>query len=134
MSFVSINRLGVFTPQRVQTPPHAVIDAGDVKGFHELDRVVGKEEVVLKAAVCSDGRVFSLARQLRKRGFVGTLILEANMLPDQLPMAISCGVDQIVISGEHARRCTEPQWRMKAEEGRFGYQRATARSVSLGPS
>ena len=61
---------------------------------------------------------------------VRALVVDANLLPDQLPMATSSGVDAIVISEAHALRCREPQWRLKAQGGRFGYQRATARNLS----
>jgi len=45
-------------------------------------------------------------------------------------MATSSGVDAIVISQTHALRCAEPQWRLKAQGERFGYQRATGRDLS----
>jgi len=129
MSLVSVDRSGAFT--RLAEPPasDALVDVGEISDFQELDALSDQGTVVLRASSYSDGRVFGLARQLRQRGFAGTLILEAKLLPDQLPMATSCGVDEILISDDHALRCTEPQWRLKAEGERFGYQRATARNL-----
>ncbi len=130
MALVSVDRSGAFTPLAEGPAFDALIDVGDTNGFQELDELTDLGRVVLSASSYSDGRVFGLARQLRQRGFTGTLMLEADMLPDQLPMATSCGVDEILISDAHALRCTEPQWRLKAEGERFGYQRATARDLA----
>ena len=127
---VSIDQSGAFTPLAAPLASGEVVDVADIESFAALDAFVSRDRVVLRAASCSDGRVFGLARQLRRRGFGGALVVEANLLPDQLPMATSSGVDAIVISGAHALRCAEPQWRLKAKGERFGYQRATARNLS----
>ena len=60
----------------------------------------------------SDGRVLNLARHISRRGLGGVLLIEANLLPDQLPMAISNGLDLnvIVISEAHPLRCGELRW------------------------
>jgi uncharacterized protein (DUF934 family) len=130
MTSVSVDQSGVFTPLAASLACDDVVDVADIESFAALDAFVSRDRVVLKAASCSDGRVFGLARQLRRRGFGGALVVEANLLPDQLPMATSSGVDAIVISEAHALRCEEPQWRLKAQGERFGYQRATARNRS----
>ena len=129
MTFVSVDQSGAFTPLAVPVACDDVVDVADIESFVALDALVGRDRVILRAASCSDGRVFGLARQLRRRGFGGALYIEANLLPDQLPMAISSGVDAIVISEAHALRCAEPQWRLKAKGERFGYQRATGRNL-----
>ena len=42
---------------------------------------------------------------------------------------LSPGIDSILITGDHGKRCEEGQWRQKsADKKRFGYQR----SVVLG--
>ena len=130
MTFVSVDQSGAFTPVETPFVSDDVVDVADIESFGALETLVGRDRVVLRAASCSDGRVFGLARQLRRRGFGGALLVEANLLPDQLPMATSSGVDAIVISEAHALRCAEPQWRLKAQGERFGYQHATARSLS----
>ena len=130
MTSVSVDQSGVFTPLASPLASDDVVDVADIDSFAALDVFVSRDRVVLKAASCSDGRVFGLARQLRRRGFGGALVVEANLLPDQLPMATSSGVDAIVISQTHALRCAEPQWRLKAQGERFGYQRATGRNLS----
>lgn len=130
MTSVSVDQSGVFTPLAASLASDDVVDVASIENFGALDAFVGRDRVVLRAASCSDGRVFGLARQLRRRGFGGALLVEANLLPDQLPMATSSGVDAIVITEAHARRCAEPQWRLKAQGERFGYQRASARNLS----
>ena len=129
MTSVSVDQSGAFTPLAVPLASDDVVDVADIESFGGLDVLVSRDRVVLRAASCSDGRVFGLARQLRRRGFGGALLVEANLLPDQLPMATSSGIDAIVISDAHALRCAEPQWRLKAQGERFGYQRAAGRSL-----
>ena len=130
MTSVSVDQSGAFTPVAAPLASDDVVDVVSIESFAALDALVGRDRIVLRAASCSDGRVFGLARQLRRRGFGGALFIEANLLPDQLPMAISSGVDAIVISEAHALRCAEPQWRLKAKGERFGYQRAAGRNLS----
>ena len=129
MTFVSVDQSGAFTPLAAPLASDDVVDVADIDSFAALDPLVARDRIVLRAESCSDGRVFGLARQLRRRGFDGALVVEANLLPDQLPMATSSGIDAIVISENHALRCAEPQWRLKAQGERFGYQRATGRSL-----
>ena len=130
MTSVSVDQSGAFTPLAAPLVCNDVVDVADIENFAALDVFVRRDRVVLRAASCSDGRVFGLARQLRRRGFAGALLIEANLLPDQLPMATASGVDAIVISEVHSLRCAEPQWRLKAQGERFGYQRATGRNLS----
>ena len=130
MTPVSVDQSGVFTALAAPFSSDDVVDVAHIGSFGALDALVSRDRGVLRAASCSDGRVFGLARQLRRRGFAGALFVEANLLPDQLPMATASGVDAIVISEAHALRCAEPQWRLKARGERFGYQHATARSLS----
>ena len=125
---VSVDQSGAFTPVAAPLACDDVVDVVSIESFAALDALVGRDRIVLRAASCSDGRVFGLTRQLQRRGFDGALVVEANLLPDQLPMATSSGIDAIVISENHALRCAEPQWRL-AQGERFGYQRATGRNL-----
>ena len=130
MTSVSVDHSGAFTPLFVTLTCDDVVDVADIEKFAALDACLGRDRIVLPAATCIDGRILSLARQLRRRGFDGTLVVETNLLPDQLPIATSSGVDSIVISEAYALRCAEPQWQLKAQGDRFGYQRATGRNLS----
>ncbi|MCG8444689.1 MAG: phosphoadenylyl-sulfate reductase [Hyphomicrobiales bacterium] len=70
----------------------------------------------------ADGRFFSLGRRLRDAGFTGRLRAVGPLLPDQYAFARSCGFDEAEISGAHAAKKTEPQWRTAAESIGVSYQ------------
>ena len=108
----------------------------DVTALALLDAWLAEAAIRLVVASFSDGRVFTLARQLRQIGFKGRLEVVGDLLPDQLPMLLEAGVDVLEISAQHARRCDEAQWTLKASQwadralpGRFGYQYHNGRAV-----
>lgn len=108
---VRIERTGRFVAsEQGSTASTAYVTAEHVHDFAELDALLCQPVVRLRAQSFADGTVFSLARQLRLRGFRGLIELQGDLLPDQLPLAIKAGVDVIEISEAHSRRCTEPQW------------------------
>ena len=89
--------------------------------------MLDQRAVRLKVDGFSDGRGFSVARQLRLHGFEGVIEVIGDLLPDQLPMAVASGIDAILIRAEHAKRCEESHWRLKSgDKSRFGYQRSVA--------
>ena len=109
----------------------------DVTSLSVLDAWLAEPVIALVVASFSDGRVFTLARQLRQMGFEGRLEVVGDLLPDQLPMLLEAGVDVLEISAQHARRCDEAQWTCKAAQwadiaaqGRFGYQHHNGRLAS----
>lgn len=126
---IRVNREGSFS-DCCDLQADSLVDVGDIKAFHELDALLTQEVVCFSVASFADGRAFSLARQLRVRGFAGIVTLKGDLLPDQLPMALASGVDSILISADHATRCTEDQWQRQASLERFGYQRGLGRAVS----
>ena len=110
----------------------------DVTSLSMLDAWLAEPVIALVVDNFSDGRVFTLARQLRLIGFKGRLEVVGDLLPDQLPMLLEAGVDVLEISAQHARRCDEAQWTGKAAQwagqaaqGRFGYQHHNGRTVSV---
>ena len=117
--------------QRVDTP------VSEVTSLSMLGAWLAEPAIALVVDSFSDGRVFTLARQLRQMGFKGRLEVVGDLLPDQLPMLLEAGVDVLEIGAQHARRCDESQWMCKAAQwadraspGRFGYQHHNARAVS----
>ncbi|MCB1428760.1 MAG: DUF934 domain-containing protein [Nitratireductor sp.] len=66
--------------------------------------------IVIPFAGFGDGRGFSLATQLRRAGFAGTLRASGHVIPDQYAHARRCGFDEVAISDEQARRQLEAQW------------------------
>ncbi|EKE45082.1 hypothetical protein OCGS_0777 [Oceaniovalibus guishaninsula JLT2003] len=58
----------------------------------------------------SDGRGFTLASDLRRRGFSGRLRAAGHVLADQFAMARRCGFDEVEISDQLAARQPQDQW------------------------
>ncbi len=67
----------------------------------------------------ADGRGFTLARALRRLGYRGRIRASGHVIPDQWRMARACGIDEVEISAEQARRQPEAAWRLTG--GRLGY-------------
>ncbi|TCP40403.1 DUF934 domain-containing protein [Rhodovulum marinum] len=71
--------------------------------------------------VFSDGRGFTLARELRRMGFRGRLRAAGHLVADQYPMARACGFDEVEIAAALAARQTGADWRRAARRGAGGY-------------
>ena len=123
-ALISINRDGCFTAVPNDHAIEHVLHVGDAASRDQIMPLLDQRAVRLKVDGFSDGRGFTVARQLRLHGFTGVIEVIGDLLPDQLPMA-AAGVDGILIRAEHAERCEEAQWRRKsAYRDRFGYQRS----------
>ena len=57
------------------------------------EQLIIAHRVTIKASHFQDGRVFSLGREFRLRGFNGCLIALGDFLPDQLKYLRLCGFD-----------------------------------------
>jgi uncharacterized protein (DUF934 family) len=69
-----------------------------------------------------DGRGFTIARQLRLRGFGGRLRARGHVISDQYAMARRAGFDEIEISNELAARQPEADWLFRANWQEHDYQ------------
>lgn len=82
--------------------------------------------IVLPFPAFTDGRAYSLARQLRELGYKGELRAAGNVLPDQLQFMISVGFDAFDVT----ERFPEAVWQRAASSMRVSYQaRGGARNV-----
>lgn len=72
----------------------------------------------------ADGRGFSLARQIRLRGFAGILRATGPVIADQYAFVLACGFTEIEIPDALAERQPEPAWRAALGAIRFSYQRS----------
>ena len=63
----------------------------------------------------SDGRGFTLARQIRARGYQGRLRARGHVLADQYAMARRSGFDEVEISDDLAARQPQDQWQFRAD-------------------
>lgn len=70
----------------------------------------------------ADGRVFTIARQLRLMGYTGRLRLTGPLLADQYAMARRVGFDEVEISKAHAARQPEASWLFRAAWKDHDYQ------------
>ena len=128
-ALIRINQEGCFSASTDGDADTTVLHVGGVASSDQITQLLDQQTVRLKVDGFADGRGLSVARQLRLEGFDGVIEIIGNLLPDQLPMAVASGIDSILITAEHGKRCEEGQWRQKsADKKRFGYQR----SVVLG--
>jgi uncharacterized protein (DUF934 family) len=79
----------------------------------------------------SDGRGFSLARQLRRAGFKKELRAFGSLLPDQYASALACGFNTIEIADDRALRMPQEQWRAAYQARAVAYQRGYAHVGSI---
>ena len=70
----------------------------------------------------ADGRGFTIARQLRLRGFTGRLRARGHVLADQYAMARRAGFDEVEIDDVLATRQPEDQWIFRADWQAHNYQ------------
>ena len=70
----------------------------------------------------SDGRGFTIARVLRRRGFNGKLRARGHVIADQYAMARRSGFDEVEISDDLAARQPAEQWRFRADWRAHDYQ------------
>ena len=70
----------------------------------------------------SDGRGFTIASVLRRRGFTGRLRAAGHVIADQYAMARRSGFDEVEISDDLAARQPEEQWAFRANWRAHDYQ------------
>lgn len=70
----------------------------------------------------ADGRGFTIARQLRLRGFKGRLRARGHVIADQYAMARRAGFDEVEINESLAARQPEKQWLFRANWRDHDYQ------------
>lgn len=74
----------------------------------------GAGNLRIRIAAFGDGRAFTLARQIRLRGFRGRLRLSGPVIADQYAMARRAGFDEIEIPDDIAARQPEADWQARA--------------------
>lgn len=81
--------------------------------------------VVLPFPAFSDGRSYSIGRELRLDGYRGELRAEGNVLPDQLQLMRQVGFDSFIVS----ERFPLEVWQKAAHSMSLAYQRGLFRQV-----
>ncbi|HKK37590.1 MAG TPA: DUF934 domain-containing protein [Paracoccaceae bacterium] len=74
----------------------------------------------------ADGRGFSLAARLRDLGFRGALRAVGSPIPDQFPMLLACGFDEVRIPDALAERQGRAAWARALAAARPPYRRRAA--------
>ncbi|MGH1578657.1 DUF934 domain-containing protein [Planktotalea sp.] len=70
----------------------------------------------------ADGRGFTIARQLRLRGYTGRLRARGHVIADQYAMARRAGFDEVEIDAALAQRQPEADWLARADWQNNDYQ------------
>lgn len=70
----------------------------------------------------ADGRGFTIARQLRLRGYRGRLRARGHVIADQYAMARRAGFDEVEIDAALAQRQPEADWLVRSDWQAGDYQ------------
>ncbi|MDQ7071864.1 MAG: DUF934 domain-containing protein [Rhodobacterales bacterium] len=87
-----------------------------------IARVDTPQRIRITFSSFTDGRGFTIARQLRLLGFAGHLRAVGPILADQYAMARRAGFDDVEISDARAVRQPWPQWQFRANWQAYDYQ------------
>ena len=79
------------------------------------DRLAQLRLIRIAFPAFNDGRGFTLARDLRRMGYTGTLRAAGQILADQYAMARRAGFDEVEISDSLAARQPWPHWQARAD-------------------
>ena len=76
----------------------------------------------------TDGRGFSLARELRRQGYTGRLRASGHLIPDQFGFTLECGFDEVEIDDARFARQPLEQWLQAAATISVAYQDVEGRT------
>lgn len=104
------------TPLAAAGPGVAAVDIpGDADPFALPAHIDRAALIRVAFAKSADGRGFTIASALRRRGYTGRLRAAGHVLADQYAMARRCGFDEVEIDDTLAARQPEAQWRARAD-------------------
>lgn len=89
--------------------------------------------VVVNFTGFADGRGFSIGRELRRKyGYMGQLVAEGPLIPDQYVYALQCGFDAVKVDEKTYSRQNEADWFEAMDSFGLAYQRGY--TITSGPS
>jgi len=98
----------------------------DLPADTDAQALAGRLESVAMIRVdfpaATDGRGFTIARQLRLMGYGGRLRARGHVIADQYAMARRSGFDEVEIAADLAARQPEEQWLFRADWRENDYQ------------
>ena len=100
----------------------AALDVPSDAELSDLDAHLNAEVIRVDFPSSADGRGFTIARQLRLKGFTGRLRARGHVLADQYAMARRSGFDEVEIDAALAERQPEDQWLFRANWQEHDYQ------------
>jgi uncharacterized protein (DUF934 family) len=100
----------------------AALDVPSDAELADLDAHLSAEVIRVDFPSAADGRGFTIARQLRLKGFTGRLRARGHVIADQYAMARRSGFDEVEISQDLADRQPEDQWLFRANWQQHDYQ------------
>ena len=87
-------------------------------------RLSGLKTILVDFPAFTDGRGFSIARQLRTQfGFEGDIVAAGPLIPDQYAFALQCGFSAVLLPADLYERHTPEAWRTAVEAFSATYQR-----------
>jgi uncharacterized protein (DUF934 family) len=114
-----------------ESAPLGVLVENSVKAA-ELAPFFGRLALIaIRFPAATDGRGFSLARQLRQKGFAGILRASGPLFSDQFPQALACGFDEVEIPDANAARQPVEQWLAARDRITLAYQHAHGLGKSI---
>ena len=90
----------------------------------------GLEMIRIDFPSAADGRGFTIARNLRLRGFTGRLRAHGHVIADQYAMARRAGFDEVEVPDDIALRQPEDQWLFRANWVAHDYQTRLRRAAA----
>lgn len=96
--------------------------------------LAGAELVVVRFALFTDGRGFTLARLIRAAGFTGPLRAAGPLIADQYRLLRRAGFDEVEIPLSIAARQPEALWLSQANWPALDYRARLRGEKELGPA
>jgi len=94
-------------------------------------RLSALKTILIDFPAFTDGRGFSIARQLRQTyGFEGALIATGPLIPDQYAFALQCGFSSVLVDRDTYERQTEADWATALNAFSATYQRGYAHKAT----
>ncbi len=101
--------------------------ANDVDLTQIQSQISNLKTILVEFPSFADGRGFSIARELRQKyGYIGLLIADGPLIPDQYVYALQCGFDAVKVDKTTFARQSETDWFEAMDAFNLTYQRGYA--------
>ncbi|MGI9350895.1 MAG: DUF934 domain-containing protein [Rhizobiaceae bacterium] len=119
--FIDLEKYGQDVAER--SPRKTCLDIPNDVRVESLTGLFGNAAMIrIPFPSFADGRGFSLAKQLRLKGYQGRLRAVGHVIADQYGFARDCGFDEVEIDDDLAKRQPESQWLARIPKQELSYQ------------